>query len=133
MKILVTGNVGFIGFHTAKRLLERGDSVVGVDVVNDYYDPTIKEARLKILEETAGRTGSEYVFLREDLADLAAVTAAFETHGLDRVIHLAAQAGVRYSLENPHAYVQSNLVAFTNIFEGCRHNGWSTSRIVTSP
>ncbi|QFT85262.1 UDP-glucose 4-epimerase [Halomonas sp. THAF12] len=121
MKILVTGNAGFIGFHVAKRLLERGDSVVGFDVVNDYYDTTIKEARLKILEETAARTGSEYVFLREDLADQQEVNTAFREHRPERVIHLAAQAGVRYSLENPHAYVQSNLVAFTNILEACRH------------
>ena len=122
MKILVTGSAGFIGFHTAKRLLERGDSVVGFDVVNDYYDPAIKEARLAILEETAERTGSQYVFLRQDLADAAAVNAAFEAHRAERVIHLAAQAGVRYSLENPHAYVQSNIVAFTNILEACRHH-----------
>ena len=123
MKILVTGNAGFIGFHTARRLLERGDSVVGFDVVNDYYDVAIKEARLKILEETAARTGSEYVFVRQDLADQQAVNAAFAEHKPDRVIHLAAQAGVRYSIENPHAYVQSNLVAFTNILEACRQGG----------
>ncbi|SFT77518.1 NAD-dependent epimerase [Halomonas saccharevitans] len=122
MKILVTGSAGFIGFHTAKRLLERGDSVVGFDVVNDYYDPTIKEARLTILEEISRRTGSEYVFVREDLADPQAVNTAFETHRPARVVHLAAQAGVRYSLENPLAYVQSNLVAFTNILEACRHH-----------
>lgn len=123
MKILVTGNAGFIGFHTARRLLERGDSVVGFDVVNDYYDVAIKEARLKILEETAARTGSEYAFVRQDLADQQAVNAAFAEHKPDRVIHLAAQAGVRYSIENPHAYVQSNLVAFTNILEACRQGG----------
>jgi UDP-glucuronate 4-epimerase len=122
MKILVTGNAGFIGFHTAKQLLERGDSVIGFDVVNDYYDPTIKEARLKILEETAERTGSDYMFVREDLADQQTVNAAFEAQKPERVIHLAAQAGVRYSLENPHAYVQSNVVAFTNILEACRHH-----------
>jgi len=122
MNVLVTGNAGFIGFHIAKCLLERGDSVIGFDVVNDYYDPTIKEARLKILEETAVRTGSEYVFVREDLADQYAVNTTFETHKPERVIHLAAQAGVRYSLENPHAYVQSNVVAFTNILEACRHH-----------
>lgn len=122
MKILVTGSAGFIGFHTVKRLLERGDSVVGFDVVNDYYDPTIKEARLKILEEIATNTGSSYVFIRQDLANQQAVNTAFETHKPARVIHLAAQAGVRYSLENPHAYVQSNIVAFTNILEACRHH-----------
>ena len=122
MNFLVTGNAGFIGFHTAKYLLERGDSVVGFDVVNDYYDTAIKEARLKILKETAVLTGSDYSFVREDLADFKTVNAAFETHKPERVIHLAAQAGVRYSLENPHAYVQSNLVAFTNILEACRHH-----------
>lgn len=122
MKILVTGNAGFIGFHIAKRLLERGDSVIGFDVVNDYYDPAIKEARLNILEETAARTGSDYAFVREDLADWQAVNDAFGEHRPEQVIHLAAQAGVRYSLENPHAYTQSNLVAFTNILEACRHH-----------
>ena len=121
-KILVTGNAGFIGFHTAKRLLERGDSVVGFDSVNDYYDVTIKEARLKILEETAERTGSEYVFVRANLADQSAVNECFERHDIGRVINLAAQAGVRYSLENPHSYVESNLIAFTNILEACRHH-----------
>ncbi|MGM0702876.1 MAG: NAD-dependent epimerase [Pseudomonadota bacterium] len=122
MNILVTGNAGFIGFHTAKRLLERGDSVIGFDVVNDYYDPTIKEARLEILEATAREHGSDYTFIRADLADQQTVNGAFEAHKPQRVIHLAAQAGVRYSLENPHAYVQSNLVAFTNILEACRHH-----------
>ena len=121
MKVLVTGNAGFIGFHTARRLLERGDAVVGFDVVNDYYDPALKEARLKLLEETAGRTGSEYRFVRASLADQGAVQACFAAHRFDRVIHLAAQAGVRYSLANPHAYVESNIVAFTNVLEACRH------------
>ncbi|MDR5906823.1 NAD-dependent epimerase [Franzmannia qiaohouensis] len=121
MKILVTGNAGFIGFHTAKRLLERGDSVVGFDSVNDYYDPAIKEARLAILEETAKRTGSDYHFVRDNLANQPAVNACFNEHGIERVIHLAAQAGVRYSLENPHSYVESNVVAFTNILEACRY------------
>lgn len=121
MKVLVTGNAGFIGFHTAKRLLERGDEVVGFDSVNDYYDPTLKEARLAILEETASQAGSPYTFIRANLADRAAVEACFTAHNFDRVIHLAAQAGVRYSIENPHAYVESNIVAFTNILEGCRH------------
>ncbi|MFC3285757.1 NAD-dependent epimerase [Litchfieldella rifensis] len=123
MKTLVTGNAGFIGFHTAKRLLERGDSVVGFDDVDDYYDVTLKEARLEILEETAERSGSEYHFIRADLADRQAVEDCFaQHHRFDRVIHLAAQAGVRYSLKNPHSYVQSNIVGFTNILEACRHN-----------
>jgi len=121
MKVLVTGNAGFIGFHTAKRLLERGDEVVGFDSVNDYYDPGLKEARLSILDETASQTNSPYTFIRANLADRSAVEACFAAHSFDRVIHLAAQAGVRYSLENPHAYVESNVVAFTNILEACRH------------
>ncbi|MBD3896246.1 NAD-dependent epimerase [Halomonas sp. ML-15] len=121
MKILVTGSAGFIGFHTVKRLLERGDSVVGFDSVNDYYDPNIKEARLAILEETAKRTGSDYHFVRDNLANQQAVNDCFNEHGIERVIHLAAQAGVRYSLENPHSYVESNIVAFTNILEACRY------------
>lgn len=123
MKILVTGNAGFIGFHTARRLLERGDEVVGFDVVNDYYDPGLKEARLRNLEETAERTGAKYHFVRGNLAEHAGVMACFEKHSIDRVIHLAAQAGVRYSLVNPHAYVESNLIAFTNIVEACRYAG----------
>lgn len=121
MKVLVTGNAGFIGFHAAMRLLERGDEVVGFDNVDAYYDPAIKEARLRLLEETARTTGSPYTFVRANLADQKSVTACFERHGFDRVIHLAAQAGVRYSLVNPHAYVESNIVGFTNILEACRY------------
>jgi len=121
MKVLVTGNAGFIGFHTAKRLLERGDSVVGFDVVNAYYDPALKEARLRILEQTSARIGAEYHFIRADLAEQRAVEDCFSRHRFDRVIHLAAQAGVRYSIANPHAYVNSNIVAFVNILEACRH------------
>jgi len=122
MSTLVTGNAGFIGFHTARRLLERGEAVVGFDSVNDYYDPTLKEARLKELEKTAQKTGSAYTFIRANLADRAAVEDCFKKHRFDRVIHLAAQAGVRYSIENPHSYVESNLIAFTNILEACRHS-----------
>jgi UDP-glucuronate 4-epimerase len=121
MRVLVTGNAGFIGFHTASRLLARGDSVVGFDVVNDYYDPKIKEARLRILQELADKQGREYHFVRANLANQAEVESCFSRFNLDRVIHLAAQAGVRYSLVNPHAYVESNIVAFTNILEACRH------------
>ncbi|RWO52428.1 NAD-dependent epimerase [Mesorhizobium sp.] len=121
MKVLVTGTAGFIGFHVAKTLLQRGDEVVGFDVVNDYYDPSLKEARLKLLEETARGTNSGYCFMRANLADRQAVEACFSEHRFDRVIHLAAQAGVRYSLENPHAYVESNIVAFANMLEACRH------------
>jgi UDP-glucuronate 4-epimerase len=121
--ILVTGNAGFIGFHTAKTLLERGDDVVGLDVVNDYYAPAIKEARLRILEETAQRTNGSYTFVRGNIADRALVDATFAENDIRRVINLAAQAGVRYSIENPHAYVESNIVGFTNILEACRHGG----------
>ncbi len=123
MKILVTGAAGFIGFHTARVLLERGDSVVGFDVVNDYYDVALKESRLGLLEATAGQMGASYRFVRADLADEAAVKETFAAHQFDRVIHLDAQAGVRYSLLNPGAYVQSNLVGFTHILEACRHHG----------
>ena len=122
MTVLVTGNAGFIGFHLVRRLMERGDAVVGFDAVNDYYDPTLKEARLRVLDETARKTGAGYEFIRANLADRGAVEDCFRSHRFDRVIHLAAQAGVRYSIENPHAYVESNIVAFTNILEACRHN-----------
>jgi UDP-glucuronate 4-epimerase len=122
VKVLVTGNAGFIGFHTARRLLERGDSVIGFDIVNDYYDPALKEARLKILLDTAKQHEVHYDFIRANLADLSTVNACFEEHRFDRVVHLAAQAGVRYSLVNPHAYVESNIVAFTNLLEACRHS-----------
>ena len=121
MRVLVTGHAGFIGFHTAKRLLERGDAVVGVDVVNDYYDPAIKALRLALLCETARRMGSEYRSIRANLADVQAVKACFGAHTFDRVIHLAAQAGVRYSLVSPQAYVESKITAFTNVLEACRH------------
>ena len=114
MKILVTGNAGFIGFHTAMRLLARGDDVVGLD-------PAIKEARLAILEQAAARSAGTYRFIRANIADREAVEACFAEHRFDRVIHLAAQAGVRYSIENPRAYVESNIVGFTNILEACRH------------
>ena len=126
MNILVTGTAGFIGFHVAKRLIERGDNVVGCDIVNDYYDPAIKEARLKILNETtkavSQKFGSYYMFIRANLADQSAVNDSFSSHRFDRVIHLAAQAGVRYSLVNPHAYVESNIISFVNILEACRYN-----------
>ncbi|MGH8224075.1 MAG: NAD-dependent epimerase [Woeseiaceae bacterium] len=121
MKILVTGHAGFIGFHTAARLLERGDSVVGVDNVGDYYDPALKEARLQELGKTAANTGSEYVSIRANIADRGAMKDVFGGHTFDRVIHLAAQPGVRHSLVNPHAYTESNIEGFLNILEGCRH------------
>ncbi len=112
---LVTGAAGFIGFHTAKRLLDRGDAVVGLDSVNGYYDVSLKEARLALLAHPNFR------FVKMDLADREGMKRLFETETFDAVIHLAAQAGVRYSLQNPHAYVDSNLVGFVNVLEGCRH------------
>ncbi|MCO5129984.1 MAG: NAD-dependent epimerase [Xanthobacteraceae bacterium] len=120
MLVLVTGNAGFIGFHTVKRLLERGCSVVGIDVVNDYYDPALKQARLDALDGVAARARGSYRFIRADLAERGTLESCFAEHRFDRVIHLAAQAGVRYSLENPRAYVESNIVAFTHLLESCR-------------
>jgi UDP-glucuronate 4-epimerase len=117
-KILVTGAAGFIGYHTSERLLARGDEVVGLDNVNDYYDPTLKEARLSRL---AARPG--FTFVRLDLGDRAGIERLFATERFDKVINLAAQAGVRYSLTNPHTYIDSNLVGFLHILEGCRHHG----------
>lgn len=116
MKILVTGAAGFIGMHTSERLLARGDEVVGLDNLNDYYDPRLKEDRLARLAPHAN-----FRFVKLDVADRAGMARLFAEEGFDRVIHLAAQAGVRYSLQNPHAYVDSNLVGFMNILEGCRH------------
>ena len=118
MPVLVTGTAGFIGFHLASRLLERGVEVVGLDNVNDYYDVRLKHARMAQLE---GRPG--YSFHKLDLADRSGMAELFKKVRPQRVVHLAAQAGVRYSLVNPHAYCDSNLVGFLNILEGCRHNG----------
>ena len=117
MKILVTGTAGFIGSHLAQRLLARGDEVIGVDNVNDYYDVNLKEARLARLTGQPGFTE-----IREDISDREVMAEVFQTHKPERVVHLAAQAGVRYSIENPNAYVDANLVGFMNILEGCRHN-----------
>ncbi|RLS72858.1 MAG: NAD-dependent epimerase [Planctomycetota bacterium] len=114
--ILVTGAAGFIGMHTATRLLDRGDTVVGLDNLNDYYQPQLKHDRLALLE---GRSG--FSFQKLALEDRDGINRLFETHRFDRVIHLAAQAGVRYSLTNPQAYVDANLVGFVNILEACRH------------
>jgi UDP-glucuronate 4-epimerase len=118
MKLLVTGAAGFIGFHCAKRLIELGHDVVGLDNLNPYYDVTLKEARLAELEKLPG-----FRFYKIDLADRDAVEQLFVTERPKRVIHLAAQAGVRYSIENPHAYVGSNVVGTLHILEGCRHHG----------
>ena len=117
MKVLVTGAAGFIGFHVSRYLLERGDQVVGVDNLNDYYDVSLKEARLQQLLKY-----SSFRFLKLDISDRADISSLFVAEDFDKVVHLAAQAGVRYSLENPHAYADSNLVGFLNILEGCRHS-----------
>ena len=116
--VLVTGAAGFIGFHVTEQLLRQGRRVVGLDNVNSYYDPQLKEARLEIL-----RQHSRFSFAKLDLTDRAAVKSLFEQHRFPLVIHLAAQAGVRYSLDHPHAYVDSNLEGFINVLEGCRHGG----------
>ena len=118
MKVLVTGTAGFIGSHLAHRLLDRGDEVVGFDNLNDYYDVTLKQARLaRFLDHP------NYIHVQADLADRAAVEQVFATHKPERVINLAAQAGVRYAAENPHVYVASNVTGFLHILEGCRHHG----------
>ena len=116
-KILVTGAAGFIGFHLSRRLLKEGNAVVGLDNLNPYYDVTLKEARLSLLEKE-----STFSFIRADIADRQAVASLFAEERPEIVVHLAAQAGVRYSLKNPYAYVESNLVGFMNIIEGCRHH-----------
>ena len=120
MKVLVTGAAGFIGFHLTLALLERGDEVVGVDNLNDYYDPQLKQDRLDVIDSRV--RSDAFTFLKEDIADRAAMAALFTDYSFDVVVNLAAQAGVRYSLENPNAYVDSNLVGFVNILEGCRHS-----------
>lgn len=118
MKILVTGTAGFIGSHVAMKLLERGDEVIGLDSLNDYYDVNLKKARLARFIDHAG-----YTHVHADLADRSAVEAVFAAHRPQRVINLAAQAGVRYAAENPHVYVASNVTGFLHVLEGCRHHG----------
>ncbi len=115
MKILVTGVAGFIGMHTAQQLLARGDEVVGIDNLNDYYDPQLKRDRLLQLAKFA-----RFRFIMQDIAEQVTLAALFERERFERVVHLAAQAGVRYSISHPHAYAQSNLVGFLNMLEGCR-------------
>ncbi|MCM8530256.1 MAG: NAD-dependent epimerase [Lentisphaeraceae bacterium] len=119
-KILVTGAAGFIGFHVSKYLIERGDTVVGIDNLNDYYSVSLKESRLEQLYNN--KSSSKFTFKILDLADRVGIENLFTTEKFDKVVNLAAQAGVRYSIENPHAYIDSNIVGFTNILEGCRHN-----------
>lgn len=132
MKILVTGTAGFIGFHLAQELLERGDEIVGLDNINDYYDVNLKYARLEKLginkdEITSNKLVSstkytKHKFIKMDLSSTCEINALFEKENFDAVCNLAAQAGVRYSLENPHAYIDSNIKGFMNILEACRHN-----------
>ncbi|WP_420384899.1 NAD-dependent epimerase [Roseivirga sp.] len=132
-KVLITGTAGFIGFHLAKRLLERGDQVVGLDSVNDYYDLRVKHGRLELtgIDIEAVEYGRlvqssvhpNYQFIKLQLEDSEALNGLFASEKFDKVINLAAQAGVRYSLENPRAYIDSNIVGFVNILEACRHNG----------
>jgi UDP-glucuronate 4-epimerase len=117
MKFLITGAAGFIGFHTSQYLLDRGDTVIGVDNINDYYDPSLKEARLSQLKDN-----DRFTFYKIDIIDKDAVNTIFETESPEHIIHLAAQAGVRYSIENPYAYIDSNITGFMNILEACRHN-----------
>jgi UDP-glucuronate 4-epimerase len=125
-RILVTGAAGFIGFHLSRRLLAEGNSVVGLDNLNPYYEVTLKQARLKILEGADLKSvpfSAPFSFVRADLADREAIERLFGENRFDIVVNLAAQAGVRYSLENPRAYMDSNLVGLLNILEGCRHHG----------
>jgi len=117
VKLLVTGAAGFIGFHTARRLLERGEEVVGLDDLNAYYDPSLKGARLELLRRHPG-----FRFVKIDVAVREAMDELFRVERFQRVVHLAAQAGVRYSIINPHAYVRSNISGFLHVIEGCRHN-----------
>ena len=123
MTVLITGAAGFIGYHLSQRLLRENVPVVGFDNLNPYYDPALKRARLAELQSTAERTGTPFHLIEANLEDQAAVEAAFTAHQPLRVVNLAAQAGVRYSIENPSAYIQANLVGFGHILEGCRHHG----------
>ena len=116
--ILVTGAAGFIGFHVARQLLAEGCDVVGLDNMNDYYDPALKQSRLGLL-----RAEPRFSFVQANLADRPAIGALFAQYRFDKVVHLAAQAGVRYSIDHPHAYADANLEGFLNVLEGCRHHG----------
>jgi UDP-glucuronate 4-epimerase len=123
MTVLVTGAAGFIGYHLSRRLLEQGTPVVGFDNVNPYYEPSLKRARIAQLEAAASTACTPFQVIEADLEDRDAVETAFQQHKPQKVVNLAAQAGVRYSIENPAAYIQSNLVGFGHILEGCRHHG----------
>ena len=123
MTVFVTGAAGFIGFHLSTRLLECGKPVVGFDNVNPYYDPALKRSRIAQLQATAQRTNTSFHLLEADLEDRHTVEAAFETHKPSKGVNLAAQAGVRYSIENPAAYIQSNMVGFGHVLGGCRQHG----------
>ena len=120
MKILVTGSAGFIGYHLIQKLLDQGEAVVGIDNLNDYYDPQLKQDRLALLKQHANAVN--HTFIKLDLADRDGIEQLFQDHQFDIVVNLGAQAGVRYSIENPHAYVDSNLVGFVNVLEGCRQS-----------
>lgn len=120
MRILVTGAAGFIGFHLIKALLKKEYFIVGIDNLNDYYDVALKEQRLQILKETTAN--KNFTFIKMNIADRQAVSTLFSDYSFDVVINLAAQAGVRYSIENPNAYIDSNIVGFANVLEGCRHH-----------
>lgn len=117
MNILVTGAAGFIGFHVTQRLLAAGHQIVGIDNLNDYYDVGLKQSRLDLIAQHPS-----FRFIKMELADRAAIASLFEQHAFQRVIHLGAQAGVRYSIDNPHAYADANLIGHLNILEGCRHH-----------
>ncbi|MCK5643979.1 MAG: SDR family NAD(P)-dependent oxidoreductase, partial [Gammaproteobacteria bacterium] len=116
-KVLITGAAGFIGFFLSQRLLDEGIEVVGIDNLNDYYDPGLKKSRLELLAPF-----KKFTFVKLDMANRAGMESLFRQHSFDVVVNLAAQAGVRYSLENPHSYVDSNVVGFLNVLEGCRHS-----------
>ncbi len=120
MKVLVTGAAGFIGSFVSAFLIERGDEVIGIDNLNDYYDVSLKEARLERVASLPD--ADKFTFIKMGVEDRPAMEALFAEHKFDKVVHLAAQAGVRYSLENPHAYIDANIVGFMNVLEGCRHN-----------
>ena len=121
-KVLITGAAGFIGFHLSQRLICEGFNVVGIDNLNDYYDPALKQMRLAALNETQHAKNAEFEFIEMDLSNREALAGLFDTGKFDVVVNLAAQAGVRYSLENPHAYADTNLSGFLNILEGCRQH-----------